>query len=268
MTAPSQPREKPRVQSAARALSIMSTVAASAHGLTAREIADVTGLKLATTYHLIHTMIGEGFLVSGGGRRYRLGFRVGTLVDGFERQVVPAADLMPFAESLASKTGETAYVSVRRRAELATVCSVPGAHAVSVLRSPLGPIEHAHARASGKLLLALAPPEIVDAHLAAHPMVACTPHTIVDRTAFDRGLDVIRDQGYAVDHEEFVSGVCCLSVPLAREPVVALSISAPRRRYEESFAEYLTATMEIANGPAPDRAGPSSSSQGDAQVND
>lgn len=247
-------REKPRVQSAARALAILSAVAASPGGLTAREVADAVDLKLTTTYHLLHTLVGEDFLVNGGARRYRLGFRVGTLVDGFERQVVPG-DLLPHAQALALNTGETAYVSVRRRAELATVCSVPGAHAVSVLSSPLGPIDNAHSRASGKLLLALAPAEIREAYLAAHPLIPCMPNTIVDADAFAADLELVRERGYAVDHEESMLGVCCLSVPLAGEPLVALSISAPTRRYEESFDRYLGAAIAVASGPLPESDG-------------
>ncbi len=113
------------MQSAARALSILSAVAASSYGLTAAEIAEEVGLKIATTYHLVHTLIGEGFLVSSGERRYRLGFRVGGLVDGFERQVVPA-DLVQFAQQLASTTGETAYVSFRRQARTGHGMQRPG----------------------------------------------------------------------------------------------------------------------------------------------
>jgi len=249
MSPPSQSKDKPRVQSAARALSILSAVAASGYGMTAAEIAEEVGLKIATTYHLIHTLVGEGFLVSSGERRYRLGFRVGTLVDGFERQVVPA-DLVPFAQTLASVTGETAYVSVRRQTELATVCSVPGAHAVSVLRSPLGPIDNAHARASGKLLLALAPAEVRERYLAAHPLSPRTPATIVDRAAFDAELQTTAQRGYAVDQEEYLPGVSCLSVPLAQEPVVALSISAPASRFADAFSRYLEAAVKIAGGLA------------------
>jgi IclR family transcriptional regulator, acetate operon repressor len=248
MSTSAQESERPRVQSAARALSILSAVAASPHGLTARELAEVVGLKIATTYHLVHTLVGQGFLVSAGERRFRLGFRVGTLVDGFERQVVPA-DLVPFAHALASSTGETAYVSVRRQMELATVSSVPGANAVSVRRSPLGPIDNAHARASGKLLLALAPPEILEQYLASHPMSPCTPRTTVSRSAFDAELESIRRQGYAVDHEEYLPGVSCLSVPVAQEPLVALSLSAPTNRFEESFNRYLETAVQIARGP-------------------
>ena len=241
---------KPRVQSAARALAILSAVAASDDGLTAPEIAEIVGLTRATAYHLVHTLVGEGFLIASAHRRFRLGFRVGTLVDGFERQVVPA-DMVPFARSLATRTGETAYVAVRREAGLATVCSVPGAHAVSVLRSRLGPINDAHARASGKLLLALAPAEIREEYLAEHSLVACTPKTIIDRAALDAAMEEIRDRGYAIDREESTLGVSCLSVSLADESIIALSLSAPTDRFDKQFGNYLEVILQTARSPLP-----------------
>lgn len=237
--------DKPRVQSAARALAVLSAVATSEDGLTAREIADQVGLNRATAYHLVHTLVGEGFLVNGAQRRLRLGFRVGTLVDGFERQVVPA-DMVPLARALATETGETAYVTVRRDTSLATVCSVSGAHPVSVLRSPLGPVDDGHARASGKLLLALAPASVRERYLDAHPLVARTDSTIVDRAQLLAELDEIRARGYATDAQEYAAGVSCLSVPLADQALIGLSLSAPHERFQEHFAEYLEASLAIA----------------------
>jgi IclR family acetate operon transcriptional repressor len=239
---------KPRVQSAARALAILSAVAASDEGLTARELAEGLGLKRATVYHLVHTLVGEGFLVPGPRRRVRVGFRVGALIDGFERQVVPA-DMVTFVRRLAAQTNETSYVTVRREAVLATVCSVAGGHPVSVLRSPLGPIDHAHARASGKLLLALAPEGIRDEYLASHELVPCTDATMTDRAALDASFAEIRERGYSVDHGEFVAGVCCLSVPLG-DALVALSLSAPSERFADRFDEYLQMAIAIAGSSA------------------
>jgi IclR family acetate operon transcriptional repressor len=245
--------DKPRVQSAARALAVLSAVAASRDGLTAREIAEEVGLNRATAYHLVHTLLGEGFLVSGAQRRLRVGFRVGTLVDGFERQVV-SADMVPLARALAAKTSETAYITIRRDTSLVTVCSVPGAHAVGVLPSPLGPIDHGHARASGKLLLALAPADVRERYLDAHPLVRRTDATIVDRAQLDDELDQIRERGYATDGQEYSAGVSCLSVPLAHQTLIGLSLSAPQQRFEEHFDEYLETSLAIAGSPlAPGR---------------
>jgi IclR family acetate operon transcriptional repressor len=239
---------KPRVQSAARALAILSAVAASEEGLTARELAESLGLKRATVYHLVHTLVGEGFLFQGARRRVRIGFRVGALIDGFERHVVPA-DMAAFARRLAAQTNETAYVTVRREAALATVWSVPGAHPVSVLRSPLGPIDHAHARASGKMLLALAPEGIRAEYLANHELMPCTAATITDRDALDANFAEIRERRYSVDLGEYTEGVCCLSVPLG-DSMVALSLSAPAGRFDERFDEYLQLAIAIAGSSA------------------
>lgn len=239
---------KPRVQSAARALSILSAVAASDYGLTPREIAEVVGVNRATAYHLIHTLVSQGFLTSGPQRRLRVGFRIGTLVDGFERQVVPS-DLTPAARSLAAATGETAYIAVRRAAELAAVSSIPGAHPVSVRRSPLGPIDHAHARASGKLLLAFAPAGVRDAYLGAHPLEPRTPHTIRSVAELDRELATIRERGYATEREEYLPGVACLSVSLGGNTLTALSLSAPLERFDANFDGYRDAILAAARSP-------------------
>ena len=48
--------ERPRIQSVARALAILLDVAREDGGLTVREIADRQGLRLPTTYHLVHTL--------------------------------------------------------------------------------------------------------------------------------------------------------------------------------------------------------------------
>ena len=54
----------------------------------------------------------------------------------------------------------------------------PGHHPVGVASSSIGPIDEGHARASGKLLLALAPDEAREAYLAAHPLTAA--HAVHD----------------------------------------------------------------------------------------
>ncbi len=54
--------------------------------------------------------------------------------------------------------------------------------------------------------------------------------------------------GYAVDREEYLLGVSCLSVPLAQDQVVALSLSAPTTRFDEAFPDYLEAALQVASG--------------------
>jgi IclR family transcriptional regulator, acetate operon repressor len=242
-SAPSQ--KAPRVQSVARATDILNLIAASPEGATAQEVSRELGLKRATVYHLLHTLGAAGYVSQGPERRYRIGLGVGSLVAAFERQVVPGG-FFPLARQLASQTGETAYVAMRQRDQLMLLCSVPGHHSVGVAVSPIGPIEEGHARASGKLLLALAPDEARDAYLATHPLKRFTPSTITRKDELLRQLEQIRADGYAIDVEEFTKGVACVAAPIgtgASSLVVVLS--APLERFDAKRESYIAAAVAV-----------------------
>jgi IclR family acetate operon transcriptional repressor len=237
---------KPRIQSVARAAALLNEIARSPAGLTAQELSTATGLSRATTYHLVQTLAAVGYIAAGADRRYRISIGAGAIVEGFERHVVPD-DFLPLARALAQRTGETAYVAGRSGPELVLLCSVPGHHQVSVANSPVGPIEHGHARASAKLLLALAPEDARERYLAANPLTRMTGHTITSRGELLEEFERIRRAGYSRDVEEFHEGVCCFAAPLARGAApYALALSAPKARFDAHGDEYLAAVRQIA----------------------
>jgi IclR family acetate operon transcriptional repressor len=241
------PAKRPRVQSVARAAAILRVVAASESGLTAPEIARRVGLSRSTTYHLLHTLRDEGLLLRGGRREYRLGFGVGTLAQAFARQLAPPEPLLPYVRALAARTGETAYVCTWADAGLVLLSTTPGRHAVTVGTGQVGLLQYTHARAAGRVLLAQLSADSRAAFLARYPLEPRTPNTIVDPAAFERELGKVRAQGYAIDREEFTLGVCCVAVALdAGAAPFALSLSAPRERFEESEAEYLATVLALA----------------------
>jgi DNA-binding IclR family transcriptional regulator len=245
-TSGAQPK-RPRVQSVARAAAIMRVVAASEAGLTAPEIARAVGLSRPTTYHLLHTLRDEGLLLRGGQREYRLGFGVGTLAQAFARQLAPPELLLPYLRALAARTGETAYVCMWSDAGMVLLATAPGHHAVTVGTGHVGLAGYTGARAAGRVLLAQLSPEVRAAFLARHPLEPRTSNTIVDPAAFERELERVRAQGYAIDREEFTDGVCCVAAALdAGAAPFALSLSAPRERFEEHVDEYRATILALA----------------------
>lgn len=243
-------RVKPRVQSVARAVRILNEIARSPEGLTAQELSRLTGINRATMYHLLHTLGIAGYVVGTDAHRYRIGLGISGLVAAFERQVLPGG-LLPLARQLASQTGETAYVAARQGSELVLLCSVPGHHPVGVANSPVGPIHDGHARASGKLLLALAPDDVQKTYLRNHPLKKLTPETITSRAQLMDKFDEIRSAGFAMDDGEYSEGVCCVAAPLAGgASVIAVALSAPRERFEEHRDEYIAATLDAAQADA------------------
>jgi len=230
--------KRPRVQSAARATEILLAVAESATGLTTKEISDLLGIERQAVYHLLHTLVGSGVLTRDDRNRYLLGLRVGTLAESFKRQLPNPEHLAPVVQALAEETGETAYASGWWAGEIMTLVVARGTNAVQAAEVPQGYVGNAHARASGKLLLAHAHPDALAAYLEVHPI----DHGSRSRREFDQELAQIRERGFASDEEEFAAGLCCLSVPFddGRSPFV-LTLSAPIERFRAGHDRYLEA---------------------------
>jgi IclR family acetate operon transcriptional repressor len=232
---------KPRVQSAARTVGILLAIAQTQDGLTTKEISERVGIGRQATYHLLHTLTATGMVTRDDGNRYVLGLRVGTLAEGFARQLAPSERLAPIVRALARETGETSYASGWWNGEIMTLCFAPGTSPLQAAEVPQGYVGDAHARASGKLLLAMANEATRDAYLGQHNKLGrLTPNTITTRTALRRELELIRERGYATDEEEFAAGLSCIAVPFDHgySPFV-LAVSGPTERVNAHRDEYL-----------------------------
>jgi IclR family transcriptional regulator, acetate operon repressor len=243
---PFEAASRPRVQSAARTVAILLAVAQSERGLTPREVSEQVGIGRQAAYHLLHTLTGTGMLMRDDGNRYVLGLRVGTLAAGFARQLAPAERLAPLVRAVAQQTGETAYAAGWVGEEIATLAITPGTNPVQASGAPRPFVGNAHARASGKLLLAFAPAGARGAYLDRHGVAPVAEKTTTDRAALERELDAIRRQAYAFDDEEFAAGLCCLAVPLdAGHSPFVLALSAPRERFVAERERYLATLRDV-----------------------
>jgi DNA-binding IclR family transcriptional regulator len=224
-------------------------VARSPHGLKAREISDILNLPRQATYHLIHTLVSVQILRKNAKGAYVLGLEASAIADGFARHLNPAEYLEPRVRAVVAITGETAYVSGWIEGDIIALLAVRGGAMVSVSEVPTGLASHAHARASGKLLMAFADPLERENYLSRHKLSRRTDKTITTREALDKELAVIRTQGYAIDNEEFAEGLCCLAVPI-QETIgrFALCVSAPKDRFWANHEKYLGILRDIAGG--------------------
>jgi DNA-binding IclR family transcriptional regulator len=243
--APAEP--PPRVQSVDRAVRILFAVAQSKDGLKAAEVVSATGLPRQACYHILHTLVGAGVLTRSGPGKYVLGLRVGTLIEGFRRQLAPPEHLAPVVRRIAEETGETAYASGWWNGEIVTLVSARGTNSVQAIEVSHGTYSDAHARASGKLLLAYSSPQVQTDYLTTHRLGARTRNTITTLPKLYEEFEQVRRQGYATDLEEFSPGLCCLAVGLGggAQPY-ALTMSAPTERFRERFDIYLATMRRIA----------------------
>jgi IclR family acetate operon transcriptional repressor len=239
-----------RIQSVARGCQLLLWLADRRDGATAKEVAFGNRLALPTTYHLLNTLVDQGFLTKDSERRYTLGRSTGILAQAYLRgSAVPDALLSALRE-LAVRTKETAYLADWGERDIRVLASVEGTNIVRVAHVASGPYEDGHARANGKVLLAYAWPELCEAYLRQHPLRRLTEATICDRDQLDRELELIRERGYAYDEEEFADGVSCVAAPLLENDGIAAAfgLAVPSGRFAKTRDELTAILLEMIAG--------------------
>ena len=238
---------KVRVQSALRTISILLTISQSRDGLRAKEITEKLGFSRQVTYHLIHTLQSTGIIRKSESNRYVLGLAAAAIAEGFQRQLAPTEHFGRRVRSIVDATGEAAYASGWVSGEVVALHSVQGRSPVGAAPVPVGYSGFAHARAAGKLLLALADPGAVDIYLDSHDLERRTPRTITESQKLFEEFERIRTIGYSVDNEEFAEGLSCLAVPIeGLNGRFVLGMSVPSARFDQNFDLYLSALKEAA----------------------
>jgi IclR family acetate operon transcriptional repressor len=210
------------IRSVQRALRLIEVVGESEGRATAKEIARVTGLPLATAYHLLRTCTYEGWLQRLDDGTYVLGHRLDT-VHRRGRDAAGIAVARPALEWLRDAAGGPVYLARCVDGEIVVV------EIVDSPRTPridlcVGVHDAAHATALGKCILGQFTTAERDDYLSRHPMHDLTRHTVVDR----RRLTLPAADQVAVDEEEYALGIHCLAAPVV-EPghVAAVGVVVP-----------------------------------------
>jgi DNA-binding IclR family transcriptional regulator len=209
--------------------------------ITPKELAQEINSPLPTTYHLLKTLVDLGALVKLEREGYRLGPAIGTLSDSYLEQGEPLRILEPAVRDLAKITGETTYMTAWRSGKIEVVVTVSSSRPVRVAPLGHGSQSYAHARASGKVMLAFARPSLREEYLYNNPLEKITPVTIDNSEILEAELKEILNRGYATDLEEYAPDVSCLSVPVlaAGHLIAALTVSAPTIRFNKEFDSLL-----------------------------
>lgn len=238
-----------RINTVMRAADLLTLVASlPVEGRTASNLAIRLGTSIPTTHHTLSTLVDAGLLSRDDAKRYHLGVRIGILGESYRRENYVAPEISVQLQRLAAATGESVYYSVWREGTVEIVSRVAGSHAVQVANLGPGFEGQAHARASGKVLLAFADERLRDTYLALHALSALTPRTITDRHRLDNELESVRRRGYSVEDREFSPDVACIAVPVfvSCGLLGAYTISAPFTRYRQLRGTYLSSLRKAA----------------------
>jgi IclR family acetate operon transcriptional repressor len=228
------------VQSIERAFDLLEMLADAGGALGLSELASTSGLP--TVHRLMRTLVNRGYVRQEASRRYTLGSRLIRLGEISSRTL--GTWLRPVLAQLVRETGETANLAMLDGDEVVYIAQVPSPHSMRMFTEP-GRRVRPHCTAVGKALLAELPPEQARALLQRDGMPAYTPTTITDPDLLLAHLEVIRQQGYAIDEGEQEVGVRCFAVAVPNAPAsLAISTSGPQARMTDDAAARIVPALK------------------------
>jgi IclR family acetate operon transcriptional repressor len=227
------------VKSVAKVLDILEHLGAARRPVSVSDLGRATGFNVSTAFRLVQTLVARGYAEQQEGHRsYVLGPRVYQLASAYIKGSDLATLARPHLEALRDVLGETVYLVILSQGEIVQLAKADGQHVVSAsIRSAQR--EPAYCTATGKVLLSGLAPEAFREYLAGIRFHAYTPQTITSRARLEREIAAVRDEGCAVDVEEFAENLCCVSVPV-RDPATgaiaaAVSVAMPKLRFRRSL---------------------------------
>ena len=170
------------------------------------DIADASGLPKPTVHRILQTLVRRGFARADGQGGYLGGPRILSLAGRFLQRLDVAEHVRPTLRDLQERTGWTVHFALLSGDEAVYVAKVEGARPYH-LASRVGMSLRLHCTSIGKAILARLPDDEVRALARRTGLPARTGHTITDERALLAELGVVRERGYAEDHEENEAGV-------------------------------------------------------------
>lgn len=212
------------------------------------EAAQLLGVARSTAHRLLAMLQYHGFVAQD---RVTRAYRTGRVL--MEIGLIAIGDLdvrrraRAHLEVLSRDLGETANLLVLEGGDVRFVDGVEGTQILRV-GTRTGLLLPAYATSGGKAMLAEFPPDQVRDRYP-DGLVALTPSTVVDFAALEAELAVVREQGFATNHEESEVGLAAVAVCVRDRfdhPVAALAVSLPVNRLSTARATTIARALHAA----------------------
>ena len=240
------------VQTVIKAIEIINFLAEESgnRGVGISEFSRELDMGKSTVHRLLDTLQYYGYVEKNEETNcYRLGwklYRVGKMVP-VQNQIFNLDQ--QYLVELNKKTRETVNLGVLKRNESVIISKIDGYN--DGLRVVVAPAEReaVHATALGKRLISEMDDKQIRALTAENgKLQKFTENTITTVDGLLREVAKVREQGYAVDDQEYGMGLYCMARPVrdyTRRIIAAVSVSAPYARVtEESRRKVLSALAE------------------------
>lgn len=229
-----QMRKNEKIKSIDKTLDLLEFLSVNEQETGITEISKKLNMGLSTVHRILTTLKSRGYVIQNHQTtKYRLGiklFELGCAVQSTKRLVEITK---PYLKQLSQGTNETANLAILEGKEVIYLDTI---ESPEILRTEImaGTRTPAHCTALGKVLLAfISDGEFESLYKNDESLSFLTPKSISSLEELKKNLKKVKEQGYAVDREEYKIGINCIGVPIfgRNGAIAAISITGPASRF-------------------------------------
>ncbi|MEU9475804.1 IclR family transcriptional regulator C-terminal domain-containing protein [Streptomyces sp. NPDC048191] len=238
------------ITSVQRAFRLLEAVSAHETGAPAKQLARETGLPLATAYHLLRTLVHDGYVRKLGDGSFILGDKLDSLHTGGQAQTL-LSRVRPALAALRDDLATAVYLTFYEDGEIrvAEIVDSPRTPRVDLW---VGFEDAGHATALGKSVLHELDEDARRDYLSRHHLAELTPRTITSLPELLRRIATPPMAPAVTDLEEYALGTVCVAVPVYRGSTPgSLGVSLPverQARLQECRARLLPIASRVTRG--------------------
>jgi len=227
-----KPKRSYNITSLQRGLHILDLFVRAETGLTASQVAKLSGLPVSTVHRFLVNLESSGYLNCSGSGSYHLGVACFSLGQAALGQLDIRRLSLRYLQELNAQTRETIHLTVQHGLSAVYVEKLDSPEPLRIY-SRIGAAVPLHCTGVGKVMLAYMSPEEQSRVLSQLEFKRKTPNSIGSLQELQMHLQKVRRNGYACDLEENEPHIRCIAAPIWDHTGAvhsALSITGPAVR--------------------------------------
>ncbi|KWR69575.1 IclR family transcriptional regulator [Arthrobacter sp. W1] len=234
---------------ALRMIALLELITTRDQLFTLQSLVDQTGIPKPTLHRMLQQLEAANLLTRhSDGRHYATGSRMRRLAEDTLLNDTRHGARNAILRDLVQQVGESCNITALSGNEVIYLDRVDTFEPIRVHLGP-GSRVPAHCSASGKLIVAQFGAAQRERLLDNDRLQRFTAHTITEYSALESELARIRQQGYALDQQEYLDGLVCLAVLVPNasgRSNMCVAVQAPIMRKSAADLEELLPLMQRA----------------------
>lgn len=237
------------VQSIARMFDVLEALVLSNEELSLMQLQEQLQLPASTIHRLLQTMIDRGYVDQNkSSRHYGPGLKILEVAESAKQNARFNLGRIArqYLQLLTDESGETSNLVIRHKEMIVYVEQVPSPQRVRMF-TEVGHHAPMYCTGAGKAILSRLSNDQVETYAGSVEFNRLTPRTLGTVEELLQEIVCVRQRGFAIDNEEFETGVTCVAAPVVDSTghcIGAISVSGPTTRLGYKRAEVLGAKVK------------------------